>query len=142
MSQWMMAWRVALALTLASTACGESEPAGPVSADITMTSDFTFEPSVVTVGRGAELTISAENASTLNVDHDLVILSGVFENLGDIKRAIEADPDVVLADTGIVSPGETETLVLTLDEPGEYQFFCSVQGHFAAGMAGTITVAR
>lgn len=141
MRRWTIQWGVVLTLlAMILTACGETEPAGPVSADITMTDGFTFDPSLITVGRGAQLTVNAMNASTLNVDHDLIVLDGIFENLGDIRRAIEENPDVVLADTGVVSPGESKTVVLTLDEPGDYQIFCSIQGHFAAGMAGTITV--
>lgn len=140
MNTRMSRYGVVLVLVLAATACGESEPAGPVTVEVTMTDDLAFEPSQLTVGRGAELTINAANNSTLNLEHDLVVLDGVFENLGDIKRVMEETPAVVLAETGVVAAGDNGTVVFTLDEPGEYQFFCSVQGHFAAGMAGTITV--
>ena len=37
--------------------------------------------------------------------------------------------------------GGTRTLTLTLP-PGTYTFYCSVPGHEAAGMKGTLTVPR
>lgn len=53
---------------------------------------------------------------------------------------MEDDPGIVVAEIGIVEPGESDSLVVTFDEPGVYQFFCDVKGHHAAGMHGTITV--
>lgn len=43
---------------------------------------------------------------------------------------------------GIVeaSAGETETNGFTIDDAGEYTFYCSVPGHRAGGMEGTLTV--
>jgi plastocyanin len=35
--------------------------------------------------------------------------------------------------------GESKTLSLTL-KPGTYKFYCTVPGHRAAGMEGTLTV--
>jgi uncharacterized cupredoxin-like copper-binding protein len=39
----------------------------------------------------------------------------------------------------VVSNGGTSTVTLTLP-PGKYTFYCSVDGHAAAGMKGTLTV--
>ena len=129
-------------LTVVLTACGggsASEPAEPVALDLTMTDAVTFEPGEITVAQGAEVTITATNESPI-VQHDLVILSDVFDGLGDLKSAMAADPGIVVAEMGLVEPGESDSLVVTFDEPGAYQFFCNVKGHFAAGMHGTITV--
>jgi len=40
----------------------------------------------------------------------------------------------------IVDEGETTRGALTIDEPGTYEFICSVPGHLEAGMRGTIVV--
>ena len=104
-----------------------------------MTDAVTFEPGEITVAQGAEVTITATNESPI-VKHDLVILSDVFDGLGDLKSAMAADPGIVVAEMGLVEPGESDSLVETFDEPGAYQFFCNVKVHFAAGMHGTITV--
>lgn len=42
--------------------------------------------------------------------------------------------------TSILNGGASETITVNLPA-GEYQYFCSVPGHRAAGMAGTLTVA-
>lgn len=124
-------------------ACGgssSSEPAEPVALDVAMTEAITFDPSEITVAQGAEVTITATNEAVVLVKHDLIILGDVFDGLGEIKRAMEADPEIVVAELGLVEPGESDSLVVTFDEPGEYQFFCNVEGHHAAGMHGIITV--
>ncbi len=124
-------------------ACGpssSSEPPEPVALDVQMTDALVFEPSEIAVARGAEVTITATNAAAVALKHNLIILGGVFDGLGDINRAMQADPDIVVAETGLVEPGDSASLVVTFDEPGEYQFFCSVKGHHAAGMHGIITV--
>ena len=113
-------------------ACG-SGAAEPVALDLKMT-EFAFEPAEITVAQGAEVTITAENESGVNLEHDLLIVSGVFSELVQVKNA------TVVAELGLVQAGESDSLVVTFDEPGVYQFICTVTGHFVAGMHGTITV--
>lgn len=51
--------------------------------------------------------------------------------------------DKVLADTGLVSGGESKSVTFTVpSEPGDYTYICSFPGHFAAGMKGTLTVTK
>jgi uncharacterized cupredoxin-like copper-binding protein len=131
----------AVVLTVILVACGASsnaEPAEPVALYMTMTDAVRYEPGEITVDQGAEVTITATNEA--HVKHDLIILGDVFEGLGEIKRAMDDDSGIVLAEIGLVEPGESDSLVVTFDEPGVYQFFCNVKGHHAAGMHGTITV--
>lgn len=55
----------------------------------------------------------------------------------------EAFHDFTIADLGFmvdVAAGATVTAGLTMDRPGEYQFRCTVPGHAAAGMVGTLIV--
>lgn len=42
--------------------------------------------------------------------------------------------------TPIISTGETSELEFTIDEAGEYAFYCSVGSHRAAGMEGKIII--
>ncbi len=61
-----------------------------------------------------------KNASS--VPHDIAIQGGGVSKIGPI-----------------VSGGGVSTVTATL-APGTYTFYCSVPGHEAAGMKGTITV--
>ncbi len=40
----------------------------------------------------------------------------------------------------ILEPGETRTITLQFDTPGTHAFICSLPGHAAAGMTGSVTV--
>jgi nitrite reductase (NO-forming) len=40
----------------------------------------------------------------------------------------------------ILEPGETRTLTLRFDQPGEHAFQCTLPGHAAAGMTGAVFV--
>lgn len=44
-----------------------------------------------------------------------------------------------LARTDVIT-GDTATTEFTADKPGDYKFYCSVPGHEAAGMVGTLKV--
>lgn len=77
--------------------------------------DYAEAPAEVPAG---ESTWTLVNEGT--IEHDVVI-----EELGDQL--------VVLA-----QPGESANGTVTL-EPGDYTYYCSIPGHRAAGMEGTLT---
>ena len=54
--------------------------------------------------------------------------------------AVEGNGVDKAASQGPVSAGQTATVTATL-KPGTYTFYCPVDGHKAAGMKGTLTVA-
>jgi plastocyanin len=66
------------------------------------------------------VTIRMKNASS--VPHDIAITGGGVSQVGSV-----------------VSGGGVSTVSTTL-KPGTYTFYCSVDGHEAAGMKGTLTV--
>ena len=67
-----------------------------------------------------EVTIVMENPSS--VPHDVAIKGGGVDEKGEI-----------------VGKGEKSEVSATV-EPGNYEFYCSVPGHEAAGMKGELTV--
>jgi plastocyanin len=79
---------------------------------------FSFTPSVITVQAGERVQVNFMNAQGI---HDFVI-EGT-----DIR-------------TSVINQGTSESVEFTLEEPGEYVFYCSVPGHREAGMVGTIIV--
>jgi outer membrane protein assembly factor BamB/plastocyanin len=109
---------------VAASTVGPERTAGAEGGDISATlevvgtDDLRFEPADLEAPAGTiEIVLTAEPAAP----HDFVI-----EDIGDV---------VVVA----VEAGQTASGTVTL-EPGTYTFYCSVPGHRAAGMEGTLTV--
>lgn len=49
--------------------------------------------------------------------------------------------DQVIIHTSMLGDGETDTITFTApEEPGDYDYLCTFPGHYAGGMAGTLTV--
>jgi plastocyanin len=105
----------------AATEHGGHEMASEVAAgarEITVDADsFEFTPSDLTVAAGEDVAIVL---SSDDLYHDFEV-EGVEGHVGS-------------------EPGETMMGGFRFDDPGDYTFFCSVSGHRAQGMEGTITV--
>jgi uncharacterized cupredoxin-like copper-binding protein len=129
MKHRMLAFCLALAaLILALSACGggDGEPSGNGGGEGTVLelgtglgSELKFDKTSLEVPAG-EVTINMVNEGDL--PHDVAIKGNGVDEKGEI-----------------VQNGETSTVTATL-EPGEYTFYCSVPGHEAGGMTGTLTV--
>jgi uncharacterized cupredoxin-like copper-binding protein len=65
----------------------------------------------------------------------------VMENPSAIEHDISIKGNGIDRQGKVVGKGETSTVTAELT-PGEYEFYCSVPGHEAAGMKGTLTVKR
>ena len=120
-------------LSLALAACGgASGPSTSIKVEFT---DFAFTPNTWTIPAGQEITLTATNSGA--VIHEFVLMKfglTIGDDFGDedeenIYWEIEAEP------------GQTVTVTFTAPtEPGEYQIVCGTEGHFVAGMVGTLTV--
>jgi plastocyanin len=95
------------------------EQAGKLQIDADPNGQLKFLASGASATPG-KLTINMQNRSS--VPHDIAIRGAGVSQIGSI-----------------VSNGGTSTVSATL-KPGTYTFYCSVDGHEAAGMKGTITV--
>jgi plastocyanin len=80
--------------------------------------EMAFDPATIEVTAGESVNLVVTNRG--EVFHDLTI-------------------DALDLQIG-VDPGQTATAGLEVDEPGEYEYHCSVPGHTEAGMQGTLTV--
>ncbi len=94
--------------------------AGVAEIDADPTGQLKFLASSAT-GPAGKVTLKMKNASS--VPHDIAIKGGGLS------------PQV----GQIVSGGGTSIVSATL-KPGTYEFYCSVDGHEAAGMKGTLTI--
>lgn len=80
-------------------------------------SNFAFDPDTLRADVGEELAISL---TSVDSPHDFAI-----DGLG---RVVDVAGD------------ETRVERMRIDEAGKYAFYCTIPGHRAAGMEGTITV--
>lgn len=100
---------------------GSGASADPVPGAVTVeviATDLAFDPATIEVTVGEPVNLRLINDG--EVFHDLSVPAA----------------DLVLE----AEPGDEVTGALTIDEPGSYEFRCTVPGHAAAGMRGTVTV--
>lgn len=130
MNKKLLALSLVLAFVLVS--CGGSGPTTTI--DVTF-AEFTFTPNAFTIPAGQEITLNAQNNGA--VVHEFVIMKlgeSVGEDFGDedegnIFWEVEAEP------------GKSVSVKFTAPtEPGDYQVVCGTEGHYTAGMVGTLTV--
>lgn len=114
---------LAFTRSLASPATADSSPPpSPPTADFpaeraVQLSEFSITPSEITVGADGALVVT----NTGSIAHDLAV------------------EDTGLA-VPLLGPGETDRLDLSGLAPGTYRVICTVAGHEAAGMVGTLVV--
>lgn len=113
-----------LATALAGCVDQGAQPGSDDEATTVEGTEWKLTPSNLTVAAGENVTI-------------------VYENVGDAAHnwALDLDGDGEPEQkTDTVQPGETTRISFTVDEAGEYAYFCDVSGHRDAGMEGTLTV--
>jgi len=98
---------------------GEAPPPVPGAEALTVEADeMFFAPDQLSISAGEPVNVTVVN--TGEVFHDFTV----------------AERDFMLD----LPAGATATGGLTIDRPGEYRFQCTVPGHAAAGMTGTLIV--
>ena len=96
----------------------KTESASGTLKEITVVgTEFSFNPSSISVQAGEKVRIIFNNLG--GTVHNLTI-----EGLGIGTKTID--------------PGKTDAIEFTSPAAGNYNFFCSIPGHKAAGMAGTL----
>lgn len=116
-SDWNAGW-MGSHMGWGTTTSADADPYPDAREVIVEAGDVWFEPDQVEVDVGEEVNLRVVN--TGDAFHDLTVPAA------DVRLDVEAGDEVVGG--------------LRLDEPGTYEFYCSVPGHAAAGMSGTITV--
>lgn len=88
-------------------------------------------------------TIQVIFTNTDNMEHNLLFIQpGTLADVGELADQMVTSPDGrsrgyvpntsdVIASTPILNPGESYELIFTVpDEPGDYQFVCTIPGHW------------
>jgi uncharacterized cupredoxin-like copper-binding protein len=94
-----------------------------------------FDPATLEVRAGDPLTFVVTNRDP--IPHEF-ILGTIAEQL-EHEEGTDIDHDGTPGAASL-APNETETVTFTFDEPGTYRYACHLEGHYAYGMFGTITV--
>lgn len=133
---------IIVVMSLALAACGDDEggddgdAATSISAEL---ADFEFSPNSWTVAAGEEITIDLENAGS--VEHEWVLMQAGAEISSEDE--LPETEEELLEDfvywEDEVEPGESKTLTFTAPAAGDYQVICAIEGHFDAGMEGSLT---
>ncbi len=100
-------------------AAGTTAAAGEQSVDLTAT-EFQFDP--------ADVSLDTAGTVTFTVSND-----------GEEEHALEVEGNGIEEETETIAPGDSGTLTVEL-EPGEYEFYCPIDGHRDQGMEGTLVV--
>ena len=118
--------RIALFLLVAS--CAVLSWALPAGAHNTVAHATTV---TVTAGKPSEFRFTL---SLKKVRHGVVTFK--VTNKGNLPH----DFKIAGHKTALISPLQTKTLKVTFAKAGKYAYLCTVTGHAAAGMKGTLTV--
>ena len=132
---------------VALAACGGGGGASATQQIGAQGEQLKFDKDTLTVPSGQQITVTFNNTSTTNT-HDWVLANGgddVASQVNDAAQAnggeVTADIPNVIAFTRILNPGEQEQVQFQAPAAGNYTYLCTVPGHYAAGMKGTLTVA-
>jgi plastocyanin len=137
---------LAAAGALALTGCGSSDKTSSGSgASSASTSTPTSTPTASGGGGGGgqKLALAADPGGALSFDKKTLDAKAgkvtiAFKNASSTPHAVEIEGKGVEAKSQVVTGGSS-TVSATL-KPGTYDFYCPVDGHRAAGMAGKLVV--
>jgi len=116
------------------TSCGGGgAPSSTINIEFT---EFHYTPDTFTIPAGQEITLNATNNGA--VVHEFVIMklgTSVGDDFGPEDKA-----NIYWQVS--VDPGQKKTVTFTAPtDTGEYQVVCGTNGHYVAGMFGTLKVA-
>lgn len=103
-----------------------------------MTDAMRFEPSHIEVREGDTVRLRADNQGQLM--HEMVL--GTQADLDTHAAQMRQHPGMAhdAPSMAHVAPGQQGDIVWQFNRPGEFDFACLIEGHYQAGMTGTIRV--
>jgi uncharacterized cupredoxin-like copper-binding protein len=136
--------RFLLASVVAATfvACGSREGGAELQARVirvTPTDQLTFEPAVITMRVGERISLTIDNRNSASLHDFTVDAIPVRDVHADGDQHVGAHIDQAALHVA-VEGGKTGTMAFAVTAPGEYEFYCTVPNHAAAGMKGRIVV--
>ncbi|MFQ5967694.1 MAG: plastocyanin/azurin family copper-binding protein [Acidimicrobiia bacterium] len=111
---------------------GEDAGGSPATSITILATEFAFNPSSVTVAARQDVTITLDNLGA--IEHEWTILKAGTT----INSEAEFDESQVLFKVPSVAAGQSASGSFNV-AAGSYQIICIIQGHFDAGMKGTLS---
>ena len=102
--------------------------------DVEATDRLAFSPASVEVEAGDTVTFVVTN--TGKMPHEFVLGDAAYQD----EHAEGAEMDHSAGNAVSLEPGATQKLTWTFGAPGEVLYGCHVDGHYAGGMRGVVTV--
>ena len=136
---------VLLALALVGAGCGGDDNSDSGSSDSGQAADTqTSETGGGGGGAAQTLKLSADPGGALKFDKSsLTAKAGKvtidLDNPSSLPHAVEIEGNGIEESSDTIGEGEITEVTATV-KPGEYEYYCPVDGHKAAGMTGTLTV--
>lgn len=132
---WLVLLIFVAAASLVACGGGGEEASEPEPFAITITGDdaFVYDPNEFSVATGTEVNLTFKNIGGL--DHNWML---VTENT-DVLTVTETDAFAGI-NAGMLTGGTEKVFTFTAPAPGTYKYVCTVAGHAAGGMVGTLTV--
>ena len=135
---------LALAALLLAAGCGNGdEPVGTASRSIEVTmSDLAFEPPELRMARGERVELRLANRGAM--EHDLTVDQMPVNDMrmtggmGGGEHAGHGGGGATLH-MALAADG-AGTLAFEPTEAGQFEYYCTVEGHRAAGMVGALLV--
>ena len=129
-------------LGLTVSAC-TSSPAPDAPQEVVVTStDLAYDTERVEVKAGRPVALTLRNDGALEHDFSVMHIPAEItaaeeeEDDGHDMGHMDEMPELHVS----AMPGKSNSVSFTPTEAGEYHFFCTVEGHEAAGMSGTLVV--
>ena len=131
-------------LALVAAGCGDDDNSDSGSSGSGQAADTQTTETGGGGGAAQTLKLSADPGGALKFDKSsLTAKAGkvtiVLDNPSSLPHAVEIDGQGVEEESDTIGEGETTEVTATV-KPGEYEYYCPVDGHKAGGMTGTLTV--
>ena len=148
MNKKLCAFGALITLVALAAACGDDDGAATPSDTVVKVAmvDIAFEPERLSVEARTPVTFRFTNEG--RIVHEATI--GTLEDQEAHASEMEADDNDGHGGDGghgdsepttiSLEPGDSDELVYTFDEAGEYLIGCHVPGHYEAGMVLAVTV--
>ncbi len=128
-------------IAVLAVSCGGGDDGGgslarPTEVVIDVTAeDMTFSPAEITVPAGKVVQLNLRNADG-DTEHDLRAQTLLVEEIDQHTNNKHGDRALEVTAFG----GTTRSVTFVASAPGRHVFVCTVEGHEAAGMVGTLVV--